>query len=172
MIKRCILFSLIMLMLGSASAQESPRAATGNDPAREEWFMDQGLGMFIHWSVDAQLGGDISHTLVGASDDYVDRFFNDLPKTFNPTRFDPDEWVRLAKSCGVKYMVLTSKHHEGFCNWDTKLTNYNAVNYGPKRDVIKEFVEAGRAEGLRVGFYYSLMDWHHPDGARCQDERV
>jgi alpha-L-fucosidase len=70
----------------------------------------------------------------------------------------------------MKYMVLTSKHHEGFCNWDTKLTNYNAMKYGPKRDVIREYVEAARAEGLRVGFYYSLMDWHHPDGARCQTD--
>ena len=70
----------------------------------------------------------------------------------------------------MKYMVLTSKHHEGFCNWDTKLTNYNAMQFGPKRDVIREYVEAARAEGLRVGFYYSLMDWHHPDGARCQSD--
>ncbi len=64
-------------------------------------------------------------------------------------------------------MVLTSKHHEGFCNWDTKLTNYNAAQFGPKRDIIREYAEAARAEGLRFGFYYSLMDWHHPDGARC-----
>ncbi len=64
-------------------------------------------------------------------------------------------------------MVLTTKHHEGFCNFDTKLTNYNAAKLGPRRDLVREFVEAARAEGLRVGFYYSLMDWHHPDGARC-----
>ena len=67
-------------------------------------------------------------------------------------------------------MVLTSKHHEGFCNWDTRLTNYNATSFGPRRDVIGEYVEAARAEGLRVGFYYSLMDWHHPDGALCQTD--
>jgi alpha-L-fucosidase len=72
----------------------------------------------------------------------------------------------------MKYMVLTSKHHEGFCNWDTKLTNYNAAKYGPKRDLIAEYVEAARAEGLRVGFYYSLMDWHHPDGARCATDEA
>jgi alpha-L-fucosidase len=64
-------------------------------------------------------------------------------------------------------MVLTSKHHEGFCNWDTKLTNYNAAQFGPRRDIVREYAEAARAEGLRFGFYYSLMDWHHPDGARC-----
>ena len=64
-------------------------------------------------------------------------------------------------------MVMTTKHHEGFCNFDSKLTNYNAAQQGPGRDLVKEYVEAARAEGLRVGFYYSLMDWHHPDGARC-----
>jgi alpha-L-fucosidase len=72
----------------------------------------------------------------------------------------------------MKYVVLTTKHHEGFCNWDTKLTNYNSVNLGPKRDIVREYVEACRAEGLRVGFYYSLMDWHHPDGAKCATDEA
>jgi alpha-L-fucosidase len=67
----------------------------------------------------------------------------------------------------MKYMVMTAKHHEGFCNFNTKLTDYNSVLQGPKRDLVREYVEAVRAEGLRVGLYYSLMDWHHPDGARC-----
>ncbi len=67
----------------------------------------------------------------------------------------------------MKYMVMTTKHHEGFCLFDTKTTNYCAPKQGPGRDLVKEYVEAARAEGLRVGFYYSLMDWHHPDGARC-----
>jgi len=68
--------------------------------------------------------------------------------------------------------VMTTKHHEGFCNWNTKMTNYNAMNYGPKRDLVAEYVEAARAEGMRVGFYYSLMDWHHPDGARCKTDEA
>ena len=72
----------------------------------------------------------------------------------------------------MKYMVMTTKHHEGFCNWDTKLTNYCAPKQGPGRDLVREYVEAARAEGLRVGFYYSLMDWHHPDGARCADDEA
>jgi alpha-L-fucosidase len=69
-------------------------------------------------------------------------------------------------------MVLTTKHHEGFCLWDTKLTNYNAMQQGPGRDLVREFVEAARAEGLRIGFYYSLMDWHHPDGIRCATDEA
>jgi alpha-L-fucosidase len=78
----------------------------------------------------------------------------------------------LAKQAGQKYMVMTTKHHEGFCNWDTKLTNYCASKQGPGRDLVAEYVEAARAEGLRVGFYYSLMDWHHPDGARCATDQA
>ena len=72
----------------------------------------------------------------------------------------------------MKYMVMTTKHHEGFCNFDTKLTNYCAPKQGPGRDLVREYVEAARAEGLRVGFYYSLMDWHHPDGARCATDEA
>ena len=80
-------------------------------------------------------------------------------------------WAQLAKRAGMKYMVMTTKHHEGFCNFDTKLTDYCAPKQGPGRDLVREYVEAARAEGLRVGFYYSLMDWHHPDGARVRHER-
>ena len=72
----------------------------------------------------------------------------------------------------MKYMVMTTKHHEGFCNFDTKLTNYCAPRQGPGRDVVREYVEAARAEGMHVGFYYSLMDWHHPDGARCATDEA
>jgi alpha-L-fucosidase len=72
----------------------------------------------------------------------------------------------------MKYMVMTTKHHEGFCNFDTKLTDYCATKQGPGRDLVREYVEAARAEGLRVGFYYSLMDWHHPDGARCATDEA
>ena len=86
---------------------------------------------------------------------------------FNPTPGFAHGWAKLAKAAGMKYMVMTTKHHEGFCNFDTKLTDYCAAKQGPKRDLVREYVEAARAEGLRVGFYYSLMDWHHPDGARC-----
>jgi alpha-L-fucosidase len=93
--------------------------------------------------------------------------YEKLAKQFNPKPGFAREWARLAKAGGMKYMVMTAKHHEGFCNFDTKLTDYNAVQQGPKRDLVREYVEAARAEGLRVGIYYSLMDWHHPDGARC-----
>lgn len=93
--------------------------------------------------------------------------YEKLATEFRPKRGFATEWARLAKAAGMRYMVMTAKHHEGFCNFDTKLTDYNSVKQGPKRDLVREYVEAARAEGLRVGIYYSLMDWHHPDGARC-----
>jgi alpha-L-fucosidase len=82
---------------------------------------------------------------------------------FNPDLFDAREWARAAKKAGMKYMVLTTKHHEGFCMWDSKVTDYKITNTPFKRDLVKEYVEACRAEGLKVGFYYSIIDWHHPD---------
>ena len=93
-----------------------------------------------------------------------------LAKHFNPRPNAARDWARLAKAAGQKYMVMTTKHHEGFCHFDTKLTDYCAPKQGPGRDLVREFVDAARAEGLRVGFYYSLMDWHHPDGARCKTD--
>ena len=76
---------------------------------------------------------------------------------------DPHEWAKMAKAAGMKYVVLTAKHHEGFCLFDSKFTDYKATNTPYGKDLIKEYVEAFRAEGLKVGFYYSLIDWHHPD---------
>jgi alpha-L-fucosidase len=98
--------------------------------------------------------------------------YEQLAKIFKPQPNAARAWAKLAKQAGQKYMVMTTKHHEGFCNWDTKLTNYCAPKQGPGRDLVAEYVEAARAEGLRVGFYYSLMDWHHPDGARCATDEA
>jgi alpha-L-fucosidase len=95
-----------------------------------------------------------------------------LARQFHPQPGAPRAWARLARAAGMKYMVMTTKHHEGFCNFDTKLTDYCAPKQGPGRDLVREYVEAARAEGLRVGFYYSLMDWHHPDGARCATDEA
>src|SRR5690349_7085592 len=84
-----------------------------NKPERLQWFRDLGFGMFIHWSVDVSLGSVISHSLVGASPEYVARYYETLPRYFNPTRFDPAKWAMLAKLAGMKYVVFTTKHHSG-----------------------------------------------------------
>jgi alpha-L-fucosidase len=123
--------------------------------------------MFIHWGLYSTLG---RHEWVMEEEGIPVAEYEQQAKLFKPKPNAARDWAKLAKSAGQKYMVMTTKHHEGFCNFDTKLTNYCAPKQGPGRDLVKEFVEAARAEGLRVGFYYSLMDWHHPDGAICKTD--
>jgi alpha-L-fucosidase len=141
-------------------------ANPGNKPERLEWFRDLGFGMFIHWNVDVTLGSVISHSLVGASPDYVERYYTVLPRYFDPKRFDPQEWARLAKLAGMKYAVLTTKHHSGFCLWDTKTTPFNVMNTPFHRDVVRGYVDAFRAEGIAIGVYISPDDfwWFYKNG--------
>jgi alpha-L-fucosidase len=162
------------VLAASPAASQSPpgRDPSGDAPTpdqqrRMKWWHDAKFGMFIHFGLYAAHG---RHEWAMEMEAIPVAEYQKFTAGFNPAPGTPRKWAQLAKAAGMKYMVLTSKHHEGFCNWDTKLTNYNAVNFGPKRDVIREYVEAARAEGLRLGFYYSLMDWHHPDGARCQSD--
>ncbi|WP_406826516.1 alpha-L-fucosidase [Pedobacter sp. KACC 23697] len=131
-----------------------------NKPEREEWLRNTGAGLFIHFNVDAQLGVVISHSLVGASDDYTERYFRELPKTFDPSSFNPKEIAELAKLAGMKYIVFTTKHHAGFCFWDTKTTDFKITNTPYKKDLLKEFVKATREAGLDVGFYFSPEDFN------------
>jgi alpha-L-fucosidase len=131
-----------------------------NKPDREQWFMDMGFGMFIHWSMDSQVGAVISHSMAGASKDYLDRFINDLPQTFNPKKFDPEEWAVLAKLAGMRYVVFTAKHHSGFCMWDTKTTGFNIMNTPFKRDILHEVLDAFRRQGIAAGLYFSPEDFH------------
>lgn len=132
-----------------------------NNPDREQWFMDLGFGMFIHWSMDSQLGAVISHSMAGASNDYLNRFINELPKTFNPKKFNPEEWAVLAKLAGMKYMVFTTKHHSGFCMWNTKTTEFNIMNTPFRRDATKEIFDAFRKQGIAIGIYFSPEDFHY-----------
>lgn len=163
---KILLFFLLLLSIDYAQAQNDLVDDAGrsnynlNKPEREQWLKNTGAGLFIHFSVDSQLGVVISHSLVGASDDYVERFFNDLPKTFNPEKFNPYEIAVLAKLAGMKYIVFTTKHHSGFCMWDTKTTDFNITKTPYKKDLLKEFVNATRAAGLEVGFYFSPEDFY------------
>jgi alpha-L-fucosidase len=115
--------------------------------------------MFVHWSMDSQLGSVISHSMVGASDQYVEEYINVLPTTFNPVDYNPDKWMEIAKLAGVKYMVFTTKHHNGFCMWDTKTTDFNIMNTPYGKDIVKDYVDACRKSGMKVGFYFSPEDF-------------
>ncbi|MGI5924738.1 MAG: alpha-L-fucosidase [Lentisphaeria bacterium] len=124
------------------------------------WFTHDRFGMFIHWGLYAMLG---RHEWVKHREEITDEDYQVYFDLFNPDLFDAKEWAKLAREAGMKYLVLTSKHHEGFCLWDSKYTDYKATNTPCGRDLLREIVDAFRAEGLRIGFYYSLIDWHHPD---------
>ncbi len=143
-------------LLPLALAESNP----GNQKERLDWFQDLGFGLFIHWGVDSQIGSVISHSLVGASEEYADSFFEELPKTFKPGRFDPDAWARLAKVSGIRYLVFTTKHHSGFTMFETATTEFGVMNTPFARDVTRELVEAFRAQGIAIGFYFSPDDFH------------
>ena len=129
--------------------------------ARMAWWQHDRFGMFIHfglYSAAARHEWVKSYEYI-PDEEYDAKYF----LRFNPDLFDAREWVAAAKRAGMKYVVLTTKHHEGFCLWDTKTTDYKITNTPFGRDLVREFVDACRAAGLKVGFYFSLMDWHHPD---------
>lgn len=125
-----------------------------------EWFVKARFGLFIHWGLYSM---PARHEWVRNYEEIPNEIYDEKYfKRFNPDLYNPEEWAKMAKKAGMKYAVITTKHHEGFCLWDTKLTDYKATNTPAKRDLIREFVDAFRKEGLRIGFYYSLIDWHHP----------
>jgi alpha-L-fucosidase len=130
-----------------------------NKPERLEWFQDQGFGLIIHWSVDSQTGVVISHSLVGADEAYTKRFFEELPKTFNPRKFEPHDWAALAKLAGVKYVVFTTKHASGFAMWDTKTTDFGVMHTPYQHDLTREILDAFRAQGIAPGIYFSPDDF-------------
>jgi alpha-L-fucosidase len=159
-----------LALTGTAAAAPLAQAVPGSAPPtadqirRMQWWHAAKFGMFIHFGVYSTIG---RHEWVMEDEAIPVVEYAPHATTFHPVKNSPRAWAKLAKAAGMKYMVMTSKHHEGFCNFESKLTDYCAAKQGPGRDFAREYVEAARAEGLRVGFYYSLMDWHHPDGARC-----
>lgn len=134
--------------------------ATRKTPGDTSWFVHDRFGMFIHWGLYSMPARHewIKH-LECIPEEKYDLYF----KHFDPDQYNPREWARMAKEAGMKYAVLTTKHHEGFCLWDSACTDYKSTNTPAGRDLVREYVDAFRAEGIRIGFYYSLIDWHHPD---------
>lgn len=135
---------------------------------RTKWFMDARFGMFIHWGLYAipACGEWVMSEREMTVAEY-EKYF----ELFDPADYQPREWARLAKAAGMKYAVLTAKHHDGFCLFDSALTDYKATNTKAGRDLVREFLEAFRAEGIKVGLYFSIIDWHHPDFPKYGDRQ-
>jgi alpha-L-fucosidase len=169
--KKLVLLSLYLSLACLMVAQNSQMASKENNQ-KMQWWKDAKFGMFIHWgiySIPAGKWGDntnygewIMHSAKISRAEY-----SALAKQFNPTRFNAEQWVKLAKDAGQKYIVITSKHHDGFAMFGSKADPYNIVDATPfKRDILKELADACRKEGMKLGFYYSqAQDWYHPGGA-------
>ncbi len=124
------------------------------------WFVRDRFGMFIHWGLYAQ--GARHEWLMNNESIPVEEYERRYFKRFDPDLYNPEVWAKAAADAGMKYFVVTTKHHEGFCLWDSKHTDYKAPNTAAGRDLLRPMVDAFRGQGIRVGFYYSLLDWHHP----------
>ena len=124
------------------------------------WFKHDRFGMFIHYGLYSM---PARHEWIRSIEQYKDEDYHVFFKYFNPDLFEPQVWAKAAREAGMKYVVFTTKHHEGFCMWDTKYTDFKITNTPFGRDMLREVVDAFRAEGIRIGFYYSLIDWNHPD---------
>ncbi|TSJ44521.1 alpha-L-fucosidase [Mucilaginibacter corticis] len=155
--------ALLMFLLCFSAANAQKMIGNETDAQKQQrmaWWTDSRFGMFIHWGLYSGAARHewVKHNEALSNEDYQ-KYFD----AFNPDLFEPQKWAKEAKAAGMKYAVLTTKHHEGFCLFDSKYTDYKAPNTQAKRDLVREYVNAFRAQGLKVGFYYSLLDWHHPD---------
>ncbi len=165
-----LLPALAQAQTSQNAANTGPTTSTVEDRDRRlRWWHEARFGMFIHFGLYSVLG---RHEWAMEQEGIPVAEYQQLAKQFNPKPHAARAWAKLAKTAGMKYMVMTTKHHEGFCLFNTKLTDYCAPKQAAGRDLVAEYIEAARGEGMRFGFYYSLMDWHHPDGARCKTDEA
>ncbi|MBK7608875.1 MAG: alpha-L-fucosidase [Saprospiraceae bacterium] len=168
--KRSYLWLLLMLSLPWMAFSQMQESKAERD-RRMEWWRDAGFGMFIHWGVYSVPAGIYKGEETKGIGEWIMHSANiptaeyeEFVHQFNPTKFDAKKWVDIAKSAGVKYIVITSKHHDGFCLWDSKVTQYDIMDASPfKRDILRELTDACKAAGIKMCFYHSIMDWHQPD---------
>ena len=163
--KRLIVLSAVLLGFVCRAEVEKPPQRIFSETeeqrnARLAWWTDARFGMFIHFGLYSM---PARHEWVKTFERIPETEYDEYFKRFDPDLFDAKQWARQAKASGMRYAILTAKHHEGFCLFDTKYSDYKITNTPFKRDLVREFVDAFRAEGIRVGFYYSLLDWHHGD---------
>jgi len=170
-----IIAVLCVLMLTGCQrdAAKSSSSDAGNltQDERMQWWREARFGMFIHWGLYAVPAGEWKgERIKGIGEWIMERAdipvaeYEPLAGQFNPVKFNADQWARIAKNAGMKYIVITSKHHDGFCLWDSKVTDYDIIDATPfGRDILKELSKACKKHGIRLCFYHSIMDWHHPD---------
>jgi alpha-L-fucosidase len=157
---KIVILAVVLATVAQTVPAQLPKETEAQKVQRMKWWTEARFGMFIHWGLYAL---PARHEWVKNRERMTNEQYQRYFELFDPDLYNPKEWARMAKAAGMKYVVLTAKHHEGFCLWDSKYTDYKATNTPFGRDLIKEYVEAFRGEGLKVGFYYSLIDWHHPD---------
>ncbi|NLS94939.1 MAG: alpha-L-fucosidase [Planctomycetaceae bacterium] len=178
----CFLGAVLVGLIGTsepAKGEELWKETPAQRDARMQWWRDARFGMFIHWGLYAIPAGEWDgKPIAGIGEWIMDRAnipvadYEQLAKQFNPTRFDAAEWVRIAKDAGVKYIVITSKHHDGFCLFDTKATDWDVVDASPYgKDLLIQLSNECRKQGIKFCTYYSIMDWHHPAQYRGSDKR-
>lgn len=161
-------------MCGAQTYTQAPPAPDADKQARLTWFREAKYGLFIHWGLYAIPAGEWKGQHVPGIGEWIMnrakipvKEYEQLARQFNPVRFDAERWVQLAKDAGMKYIVITAKHHDGFALFGSKVSRYNVVDATPfKRDVLRELADACARQGMRLGFYYSqAQDWHEPNGA-------
>ena len=167
-----IIAALSMLVIAGCHGVDQKRPLSKDK--RMKWWRDARFGMFVHWGLYAVPAGQwegkkipgIGEWIMERADIPVAEY-EPLAQQFNPARFNADEFVGIAKNAGMKYIVITSKHHDGFCLWDSEVTDYDIIDATPfKRDILKELSKACKKQGIKLCFYHSIMDWHHPDAQR------
>lgn len=159
--KQSTLIVLMLLLVTSTLAQEKNYTPTPENMKNREWFQDAKFGLFIHWGVYSVLGDG---EWVMNNQQIPIKTYEKLPAFFNPTQFNPAEWVQMVKDAGMQYITITSKHHDGFAMYDSKVSDYNIVKRTPYgKDVLKMLADECRKQGIKLFFYHSQLDWHHPD---------
>ncbi|MBN8577079.1 MAG: alpha-L-fucosidase [Cytophagales bacterium] len=159
--KKLSLVVIVALVLHIAQAQEKKYTPTPENLKNREWFQNARFGLFIHWGVYSVLADG---EWVMNTKQIPVKTYEKLPAFFNPTEFNAAEWVQMVKDAGMKYITITSKHHDGFAMYDSKVSDYNIVKKTPYgKDVLKMLADECRKQGIKLFFYHSQLDWHHPD---------
>ena len=171
---RLLCVALAGMILATAFVSPAPAAIPGETEeqkdSRMQWWRDGKLGMFIHWGLYAIPAGEWKGAKVPGIGEWIMHHgripkeeYSKLREEFNPVKYDPEQWVRIAKQAGMKYIVITSKHHDGFCLFDSKLTDYDVTGTPYGKDLLKPLADACHKEGIKICWYHSIMDWHHPE---------